>query len=257
MLILLLACEGEAPGGFAPQPTENIFERWPVEGLSWDLAVLDGRIVSTTQFGGSIYAWDPDTEEEEELGDDLGETQAVVVDGETIFFTVTDSGMTGFVARLESIRQYTELVSEGDAGLPMRRLEDMTMGPDGLLYAADPGAEAVWRIHPDGSSAKVVTRNVTPTCVAFHEGQLHWGTADGIFQWDDGTEVAIQILDQGAYGMLSDQGELLLGTDEGVVVEGELIASAEELGRPAGMVRIEGSIYVADQGQGSVWSFER
>ena len=258
MLILLIGCAGDDPGFPGTTPVEdNLVERWEVEGLTWDLALLDGRVLSTTQFGGSLYAWDPSSDTEEEIGDDLGETLGVVVHQGEVLFTVTDSGMTGYLARLDDVRRYTELVSQGDAGLPMRRLEDLVVGEDGQLYAADPGAEAVWRIAPDGSTAKVVTRGVQPTAVAFHGGRLHWATTDGVYEWDEGTETAIQVLDHGGYGLLSDGGELLVGTDEGVVIDGQLVAQGQGLGRAAAMVRLGDHIYVADQGQGSVWSFER
>lgn len=256
LLLTLFACDGDGPvNPGTPLPDDILTEVWEVDGLSWDLGVRDGQLLSTTQFGGQIWGWDGS--DEEQVGDRLGEVQAVAVDGDTVYFTVTDSGMTGFVARLDDVRKFTVLADSGDGGLPMRRPEDLVLGPDGALYVADPGAEAVWRVETDGSSAKIVTRDIEALSVGFHAQQLHYGTPDGVYAWDDGTESAITVHDFPGWGLLSDEGALLVGSEGGVYEDGDLIAPTDEGMRLASMVRWDNEVYVTDQGQGSVWSFKR
>jgi len=257
-LLFLLACKGDDPSGLGPSVPDDLFEEvWAVDGLSWDLALYGDGLLSTTQFGGQIWGWEPQGGVEEEVGDRLGEVQAVAVDGEDIYFTVTDSGMTGFVALLTGVRTWDELATEGDGGLPIRRPEDMVVGPDGALYIADPGAEALWRVERDGSSAKVVTRNILPLSVAWHDGRLHYGTADAVYAWDDGTEASVEVLDQPGYGLLSDEGSLLVGSQEGIWEDGVHVAATQVGMRVSSMVRVGDVVYFTDQGQGSVWSMER
>ena len=103
----------------------------------------------------------------------------------------------------------------------------------------------------------MVARNVQPVSVAWHDGLLHYGTVDAVYAWDDGAEASIEVLDQAGYGLLSDDGSLLVGSEEGIWEDGVHIAATEVGMRVSSMVRVGDVLYFTDQGQGSVWSMER
>ncbi len=264
VLIYLLACTpdgrfgnnsegGDDTGLFVNSPTAELV--WVPDGASWDLAAHQGRVLSTTQHGGSIWAWDPETLAEEEIGADLDEPQAIASDGQTIYFTGTDSGQLGFVATLDSKRTFTVLAEQGDAGLPMRRMEDMVIAPGGYLVIADPGVEAVWRVETDGSSAVAIVQGVEPTCVGYHEGQLYVGTEQAVFSLNESTGELTEVEDVPAYGLFSFEGRLLAGGTSGLrEVGGEALVGG--LGRAAATVEIDGALYITDQATGEVYVAE-
>jgi outer membrane protein assembly factor BamB len=266
MLLTLLACSGDGDGLFGGRPggsdDTGLFVDapqaefvWIPDGASWDLATHQGRVVSTTQHGGSIWAFDPGSGEEEEVGADLDEPQAIASDGETLYFTFTDSGQQGSVATLDSKRGYTVLATEGDAGLPMRRMEDMVLSPGGYLVIADPGVEAVWHVETDGSSATAIVQGVESTCVGYHEGQLYVGTEQGVFSLNESSGVLQEIEPIAAYGLFSHAGMLLAGGTSGLrEVGGEALVGG--LGRAAATVELDGALYITDQATGEVFVAE-
>ena len=265
MWMLLLACSGEGDGLFGGSGSGSdtaLFVNtpgaeliWTPDGASWDLAAHQGRVVSTTQHGGSIWAWDPATGEEEEIGADLGEPLAVASDGDTLYITITDSGQHGLVAILDSKRNYTVLADVGDEGHPMRRPEDMALSPEGHLVVADPGENIVWHVESDGSGAWPIATGVETTCVGFHEGQLYLGTEGEVYSLNENNGELTQVEDIAAYGLFSHQGRLLAGGSGGVrEVGGQALVG--DIGRAAAIVELDGALYITDQSSGEVFVAE-
>ncbi len=221
---------------------------WAVDNLAWDLAVDGDRLLSTAQFGGSLWSWSPEDDEVEEVGHDLGQLLGVLVHDGTVYLTGTDNSIAGWVGVFEGGRNVTVLAEAGDAGLPMRRPADITW-LDGRLLVADPVAEVVWTVEPDGSSATVYEKDIAVLSVTVFDGELVTGTDSGVFVDGDELDATEAHALDGSTGTLLASG--LMGVRE---VGGRVLGSGP--GRPGSIEVLGGLLYVADQAEGSVWTME-
>ena len=221
---------------------------WDVENLAWDLAVDDGQLLCTAQFGGSLWAWDPSSDSLEERGHDLGQPLGVLVHEGTTYLTGTDNSIAGWVGVHDGGRNVTVLAEAGDAGLPMRRPADIVF-LDGQLLVADPVAEVVWTIDPEGDSATVYESGIAALSVGVFEGDLVIGTEEGVTRNGDVLD------DQEAYALNGATGTLLASGLDGVREVGGGVVG-EGPARPGSIEVLGDLVYVADQAEGSVFTLE-
>ena len=83
-------------------PPEDVPESLRMESVfgvperAWDLSIAESGVVyCSAQSGGKLYSWDPIEADRDEETDDLGGLRGLYTQGEDLYLTLSDFGVTG------------------------------------------------------------------------------------------------------------------------------------------------------------------
>jgi hypothetical protein len=249
------------PDDTSPSETETVVEELSAE-LAFevperpvDLAVSpDGRIFCSSQAGGKIYAWDPATDDRDEITDDFDDIVALAFYGEDLYMTFSDNGVTGGLYRAEGL-DAVELATQDDAGVLMRKPRDLILDDDGGFLLADGGAGLIFHVAASGAVSSFAGGSAEPVSLALDGQTLYIGGDDGIWSmtWPGGTPALVD--SRAGLGLLVVDGELWsANASENLFIVGGGLLGADDAARPGSLAQSAGVVYFADQvGQG-VWA---
>lgn len=220
-----------------------------------DLAVHpDGRIFCSAQAGGLIYAWDPVKEDRDEEYDDLDDVVALAFDGEQLYLTQSDNGVTGGLYRLDGLDP-VEIATQDDKGVLMREPEDLIADGAGGWLMADGDAGLVFQVAASGAVSSFSAGSSEPLTLLLDGSTLYIGGDDGIWSmdWPGGSPTAVE--SRAGLGLVIVDGVLwAANASEDLFIVGGAALGLDDAARPASMVRSDGVVYFADRvGQG-VWA---
>lgn len=239
-------------------PAEDELTAWlafEVPERPQDLAVHpDGRIFCSAQAGGLIYSWDPITEDRDEEYDDLDDVVALAFDGEQLYLTQSDNGVTGGLYRLDGL-DAVEIATQDDSGVLMREPEDLIADGSGGWLMADGDAGLIFHVAASGAVFSFAAGSSEPLTILLEGSTLYIGGDDGIWsmEWPGGSPAVID--SRAGLGLVVVDGALWAAnaSDDLFVVGGGTLG-ADDAARPASMVRSDDVVYFADRiGQG-VWA---
>ena len=239
-------------------PAEDELTAWlafEVPERPQDLAVHpDGRIFCSAQAGGLVYSWDPTKDDRDEEYDDLDDVVALAFDGEQLYLTLSDNGVTGGLYRLDGLEP-VEIATQDDSGVLMREPEDLIADGSGGWLMPDDNAGLVFHVASSGAVSSFSAGSAGPLTLLLDGSTLYIGGDDGIWSmdWPGGSPTSLD--SRAGLGFVIVDGALwAANASEDLFVVGGGTLGADDAARPASMVRSDGVIYFADRiGQG-VWA---
>ncbi len=257
-LIFLFACSSDKDVGFGgggiddsggsgglPE-TESI---WSVDDRGLDLISYNGLLYASTQAGGAIWSYDPETEVADRIAWDLGDLQAIAFNDDEIYASFTDSHVEGWVATIEPPKGVDVIASKTDSGTLFRRPAGLAFGNNDELYVLDIKDESIWKIDSNGSVSTF--SSVGGVAIFYFEGSVYVGGDDGIFEVTSNSSTLID--SRPAFGFEVVGGALVASSTYDFVFEvgGEQIATGD-LARPGAMATLNGVLYIMDTVTGKV-----
>ena len=267
VVLLLVGCGSESGTGETGtngghyEPPEDVPESLLMESVfgvperAWDLTISEAGVVyCSAQSGGKLYSWDPIAADRDEETDDLGGLRGLYAQGEDLFLTISDFGVTGSLAVRDG-RTAEVLYTQADDGTLFRDPVDLVAAPDGGWVLADYSAPGLFYVAADGVVEWMDAGTSAPNGVEF-EGQWLWiAGEDGIWRkdWPDGSPVLIDERPANAVVQVGDAIWAAGAADDIFVVGGPTLGG-DNLARPGSMaVAADGSVYVADRVGEDVW----
>ena len=212
----------EIPNGLLDLNPEILFT---VPNRPWDVSQHpDGRIFCSAQTGGNLYAWNPISQEREDINGDFDGILAIGFQNDTFVYTTTEDTNTGALVHHDfDTGTNTVLTTQSSDGTLFRWPIDITAGPENSWFVADYNAQTVFHVDSTGLTNTIDSGSSRPTTVLFRDNVLYTGGEDGVFAHTLNSNSPIKMDDRTASGLS--------------VVENKLIAT----GNPHGLFLVEGS----------------
>ncbi|MDG1481254.1 MAG: hypothetical protein P8R54_16800 [Myxococcota bacterium] len=247
--------DATAPDATFPEAADLVARlAFEVPERPFDLAAApDGRIFCTAQAGGKVYAWDPATDDRDEVYA-LSDVTALAFQGDELFMTFSDNGVTGGLYQLDG-SEPVELATQDDSGVLMRRPHDLISDARGGFLIADSSAGRVFHVTSDGAVTSLAAGSAAPLALLLTSDTLTIGGDDGIWSmsWPGGSPSLID--SRAGLGLLSVDGiPWAANASEDLFIIGGGQLGADDAARPGSLATSNGVVYFADQvGQG-VWA---
>jgi hypothetical protein len=208
----------------------------------------DGRVLVVTRYGGHVLAWTPGSDGTDTVERSIAGLEGIWVrGGETIWAASSDGGIVGAVGALED-SELQAIATQADDGTLFRYPRDLALAPDGRLVMVDATVAALFVTDPKtGATSWSPLAIASPRRLLFVGETLYVGGSDGIYQvgYPDGASTRVD--EREAWGLLEHEGTILATNDEAKVFElGGASLGGAEIGRPGGMVVLDGTLYVSD-----------
>jgi hypothetical protein len=222
----------------------------------WDLAVSpEGLIYCSTQGGNKLYIWNPVLETRTEFERSISDVQNILFDGDTLYFTTTDNGVTGGFSMLED-NQPVELYTQADDGTLIRWPMDFVKSPNEEWVIAD-FQQGLFVVEETGRVTTRPSGSNKPQGLLFIENTLFVSGEDGIFkiEWPNGEPKLID--ERSGLALIEVNGEVWSSNSEvGLfIVEGNPIGLTQAA-RPGSLLQTTDGIYFADHVGEGVWLYE-
>ena len=245
--------EGEETGT-SPGEEEHLTspeELFYLHDKAWKLAVFEEALWVTTQHGGELWTWVEGQERASETEINLPFVEAVKSWNGALWASMSDTGVEGSVGFFGTGGAVVVQATGAASGALMRRPLEMEV-QDGDLFLADTAAGVVWRLSPGATVVEAMSTPADPLTLKSWQGDLVIGTDEGVWVDRDG---AWELLgERPAYG-LAVLGDRLFATNavEGVFEVGGTDQMGSGPARPGSMVAWQNDLYLADEVGGSVW----
>ena len=251
----------DGPNGSQYDPPDDVPESLRMESVfgvperAWDLTISDSGVVfCSAQSGGKLYSWDPVEADRDEETDDLGGLRGLYAQGEDLYLTLSDFGVTGSLA-IRDGRNAEVLFTQADDGTLFRDPVDLVSAPDGGWVLADYSAPGLFYVDADGAVQWMDAGTSAPNGVAFEEQWLWIAGEDGVWRkdWPNGTPQLIDSRPANAVALVGEAIWAASAADDIFVVGGSTLGG-DNLARPGSMaVASDGSVYIADRVGEDVW----
>ncbi len=247
--------DATAPDATFPEAADLVARlAFEVPERPFDLAVApDGRIFCTAQAGGKVYSWDPTTDNRD-VAYTLSDVAALAFQGDELFMTFSDNGVTGGLYQLDGSEPIERAVQD-DSGVLMRSPHDLISDTRGGFLIADRGAGRVFHVASDGAVTSFTAGSAAPLALLLIDDTLTIGGDDGIWSmsWPGGSPSLID--SRAGLGLLSVDGvPWAANAAENLFVIGGGLLGADDAARPGSLAMSDGVVYFADQvGQG-IWA---
>jgi hypothetical protein len=254
----LLGCDPKGDDSGAPetgaQDSEPVGDA-PFEQLLYlddgpgdlDLSA-DGRVLVTTRYGGHVLGWTPGSDGTDTVERSIAGLEGIWVrGGETLWAASSDGGIVGAVGWLED-SDMQAVATQADDGTLFRYPRDLALAPDGRLAMVDATVAALFVTDPKtGATSHSPLAIASPRRLLFVSETLYVGGSDGIYEVSYPDGAATKVDEREAWGLLEHEGTVLAANDEAKVFElGGASLGGAEIGRPGGMVVLNGTLYVSD-----------
>lgn len=218
-----------------------------------DIVARDGGVFYSTQYDPAVYFWTTEMEVPEKHAWDLGDLQGITVEEGVLLASFSDSGVEGWVSRIEAPKTQVEWAAKSDDGTLFRSPKDLVFF-DGDLYVVDEKVGSLWRLEGEGQNVSSAYTASGLASVAVWNDALYVSDDGGVFS------VSGEMVDSRKADALGVVAGKLYGVhvERGIFEVGQPARqwAIPDLARPGPFAEYDSQVYVVDTVGGAIWRLQ-